>query len=119
MLRGLHFQKLFPQTKLINCLKGKIFDVCVDMRKSSSTYGDWFGQELSDVNNYQLLIPAGFAHGDYVMSDYAEISYKCTEVYHPDDEFGLLWNDPNLNIKWPCDQPILSDKDKQWPLFNY
>ena len=119
VLRGLHFQKLFPQTKLINCLKGKIFDVCVDMRKSSSTYGDWFGQELSDVNNYQLLIPAGFAHGYYVMSDYAEISYKCTEVYHPDDEFGVLWNDPNLNIKWPCDAPILSDKDKKWPLFNY
>ena len=119
VLRGLHFQKLFPQTKLINCLKGKIFDVCVDMRKSSSTYGDWFGQELSDVNNYQLLVPGGFAHGYYVMSDYAEISYKCTEVYHPDDEFGILWNDPDLNIKWPCEQPILSDKDTKWPLFNY
>ena len=118
VLRGLHFQKLFPQTKLINCLKGKIFDVCVDMRKSSSTYGDWFGQELSDVNNYQLLIPAGFAHGYYVISDYADISYKCTEVYHPDDEFGILWNDPSLNIKWPCEQPILSDKDKKWPLFD-
>ena len=118
VLRGLHFQKLFPQTKLINCLKGKIFDVCVDMRKSSSTYGDWFGQELSDVNNYQLLIPAGFAHGYYVISDYADISYKCTEVYHPDDEFGVLWNDPSLNIKWPCGQPILSDKDKKWPLFD-
>ena len=118
VLRGLHFQKIFPQTKLINCLKGKIFDVCVDMRKSSSTYGDWFGQELSDVNNYQLLIPAGFAHGYYVISDYADISYKCTEVYHPDDEFGVLWNDPSLNIKWPCEQPILSDKDKKWPLFD-
>ena len=114
-LRGLHFQVNFPQAKLLHCLKGKVFDVAVDIRKNSSTYGKWVGEILSDENKHQLFIPAGFAHGYYVMSETAEIAYKCSEVYNPEDELGLRWNDPDIAIEWPALNPILSDKDAMLP----
>ena len=88
------------------------------MRKESSTYGQWHGQILSCDNNYQLLIPSGFAHGYYVLSEFSSVSYKCSEIYHSKDEGGIIWNDPKLKIKWPCMEPILSEKDKSWPTFN-
>ena len=114
-LRGLHFQVKYPQAKLLRCLKGKVFDVAVDIRKDSSTYGKWVGEILSDENKHQLFIPAGFAHGYYVMSETAEIAYKCSEIYHPEDELGLRWNDPDIAIEWPALNPILSDKDAILP----
>jgi dTDP-4-dehydrorhamnose 3,5-epimerase len=114
-LRGLHFQINFPQAKLMRCLKGKVFDVAVDIRKDSSTYGKWVGEILSDENNHLLFIPAGFAHGYYVMSETAEIAYKCSEVYHPEDELGLRWDDPDIAIEWPTLDPILSKKDAILP----
>ena len=114
-LRGLHFQVNFPQAKLLRCLKGKVFDVAVDIRKDSSTYGKWVGEILSDENKHQLFIPAGFAHGYYVMSETAEITYKCSEIYHPEYEHGLRWNDPNIAIEWPALNPILSNKDAILP----
>ena len=114
-LRGLHFQVNFPQAKLLHCLKGKVFDVAVDIRKDSLTYGKWVGEILSDENMHQLYIPAGFAHGYYVMSETAEIAYKCSEVYHPEDELGLRWNDPDIAIEWPALNPILSNKDAILP----
>ena len=110
-LRGLHFQVRFPQAKLIQCLKGKVFDVAVDIRQDSPSYGQWVGEELSEKNKYQLFIPKGFAHGYYVMSDTAEISYKCSDIYRPDDEQGIIWNSPEIGIKWPGLNPILSEKD--------
>ena len=114
-LRGLHFQVQYPQAKLIRSLKGKIFDVAVDIRKDSSSFGKWIGEELSDENNHQLFIPSGFAHGYYVISETAEIAYKCSEVYHPEDELGLRWNDPDISIEWPTLDPILSNKDAILP----
>ena len=110
-LRGLHFQVKYPQAKLLHCLKGKIFDVSVDIRQGSPTYGQWVGEEISEDNKYQLFIPEGFAHGYYVMSDTAEISYKCSEIYHPEDQQGIIWNDPIIGLQWPCLNPILSEKD--------
>ena len=110
-LRGLHFQVQFPQAKLLRCLKGKIFDVAVDIRKDSPSFGKWLGEELSEYNKYQLFIPAGFAHGYYVMSETAEVTYKCSEIYHPEDEQGIAWNDPKIGIQWPGLNPILSKKD--------
>ena len=110
-LRGLHFQVQFPQAKLLRCLKGKIFDVAVDIRQNSSNYGEWVGEELSEDNKYQLFIPEGFAHGYYVLSESAEIAYKCSEIYHPEDEDGIKWDSPDLGIDWPCTLPILSEKD--------
>ena len=110
-LRGLHFQVQFPQAKLLRCLKGKIFDVAVDIRQNSSNYGEWVGEELSEENKYQLYIPGGFAHGYYVLSESAEIAYKCSEIYHPEDEDGIKWDSPDLGIDWPCTLPILSQKD--------
>ena len=101
VLRGLHFQKNFPQGKLVRVITGTVFDVCVDLRKSSSTYGKWFGVELSAENKKQFYIPEGFAHGFLVLSDTAEFCYKCTDFYHPNDEGGLAWNDPDIGIKWP------------------
>ena len=114
-LRGLHFQVNFPQAKLLRCLKGKVFDVAVDIRKDSSTYGKWVGDILSDENKHQLFVPAGFALGYYVMSETAEIAYKCSEIYHPDDELGLRWNDPDIAIEWPALNPLLSNKDTILP----
>lgn len=101
VLRGLHFQKQFPQTKLVRAIKGRVFDVAVDLRKDSKTYGKWYGVELTEENKKQFLIPKGFAHGFLVLSDIAEFCYKCDDFYHPNDEGGMAWNDPEIGIKWP------------------
>lgn len=101
VLRGLHYQKQHPQGKLVRVIKGRVFDVAVDLRKNSETYGKWFGVELTDENKKQFYIPEGFAHGFLVLSDTAEFCYKCTDFYHPGDEGGLAWNDPEIGIKWP------------------
>lgn len=101
VLRGLHFQKEFPQGKLVRVVKGSVFDVAVDLRSSSETYGKWFGVELTEENKKQFYIPEGFAHGFLVLSDIAEFCYKCTDFYHPGDEGGLAWNDPEIGITWP------------------
>ncbi|MBR1528124.1 MAG: dTDP-4-dehydrorhamnose 3,5-epimerase [Oscillospiraceae bacterium] len=142
VLRGLHFQKQFPQTKLVRVIKGSVFDVAVDLRKNSQTYGKWFGVELTEENKKQFLIPKGFAHGFLVLSDIAEFCYKCDDFYHPDDEGGLAWNDPEIGIVWPelvgkysgsADSSgymlkdgtflTLSEKDKNWEIlaktFNF
>ena len=101
VLRGLHFQKKYPQGKLVRVLKGRVFDVAVDLRKESETFGQWYGIELSEKNKKQFYISEGFAHGFLVLSDEAEFFYKCTDFYHPGDEAGIAWNDPDINIKWP------------------
>ena len=101
VLRGLHFQKQFPQTKLVRVIRGRVFDVAVDLRKGSATYGKWYGVELSEENKKQFLIPRGFAHGFLVLSDAAEFCYKCDDFYHPNDEGGIAWNDPTIGIVWP------------------
>ena len=101
VLRGLHFQKDFPQGKLVRVVKGTVFDVAVDLRKNSETYGKWYGVELSEENKKQFYIPQGFAHGFLVLTDIAEFCYKCTDFYHPGDEGGLAWNDPAIGIEWP------------------
>ena len=101
VLRGLHFQINFPQTKLVRVIKGSVFDVAVDLRKGSPTYGKHFGVELTEENKKQFLIPQGFAHGFLVLSDMAEFCYKVDDFYHPNDEGGLAWNDPDIGIKWP------------------
>ena len=117
VLRGLHYQKQFPQGKLVRVIKGKVFDVAVDLRTHSETYGKWFGVELSEENKKQFYIPEGFAHGFLVLSDVAEFCYKCTDFYHPGDEGGLIYNDPDIGVEWPIApdmQLILSEKDKKW-----
>lgn len=101
VLRGLHFQKQFPQTKLVRVIKGSVYDVAVDLRKNSITFGKWFGVELTEENRKQFLIPKGFAHGFLVLSDIAEFCYKCDDFYHANDEGGLAWNDPEIGIQWP------------------
>lgn len=116
VLRGLHFQKTYPQAKLVRVLKGEVFDVAVDLRKNSETYGQWVGVLLSEENKRQFIVPRGFAHGFVVTSEYAEFAYKCDDFYHPEDEGGLLYNDPDLNIQWPSvGEIILSEKDKKHP----
>ncbi|SFC83087.1 dTDP-4-dehydrorhamnose 3,5-epimerase [Ruminococcus albus] len=116
VLRGLHFQKTHPQAKLVRVLKGEVFDVAVDLRKGSETYGQWVGAVLSEENKRQFMIPRGFAHGFLVLSDYAEFAYKCDDVYHPEDEGGIMWNDPAIGIEWPeAGELILSEKDKVHP----
>ena len=133
VLRGLHFQKEFPQGKLVRVVKGSVFDVAVDLRKDSETYGKWYGVELTEENKKQFYIPQGFAHGFLVLSELAEFCYKCTDFYHPGDEGGLAWNDPAIGITWPtlCGEyagsasaegyhledgtPLnLSEKDQKW-----
>ena len=132
VLRGLHFQKQFPQTKLVRVIKGVVFDVAVDLRSGSNTYGKWCGIELTEDNKKQFLIPKGFAHGFLVLSDTAEFCYKCDDFYHPNDEGGMAWNDPEIGIVWPKVKGIykgspsgdgysvdgipltLSDKDQKW-----
>lgn len=116
VLRGLHFQRQFPQGKLVRVIRGEVFDVAVDLRLESPTYGQWVGAWLSDENKQQMWIPPGFAHGFLTLSAEAECEYKCTEVYHPEDEVTLAWDDPELGIDWPLDllasEICLSDKDK-------
>jgi dTDP-4-dehydrorhamnose 3,5-epimerase len=115
VLRGLHFQINYPQTKLVRCIRGEVFDVCVDLREGSPTFGKWEGVILSAENKRQFLVPKGFAHGFVVLSDEAEFAYKVDDFYHPNDEGGLLWNDPDIGIAWPLEkgvEVILSDKDK-------
>ena len=139
VLRGLHFQKEFPQGKLVRVIRGRVFDVAVDLRQGSKTYGKWFGIELTEENKKQFYIPEGFAHGFLVLSDIAEFCYKCTDFYHPGDEGGLAWNDPDIGIDWASlglrgeyrgtasaegytledGTPLnLSDKDQKWPGIN-
>lgn len=136
VLRGLHFQKEYPQAKLVRVQNGSVFDVAVDLRPGSPTFGKWYGLELSDINLKQFLIPRGFAHGFFVTSITATFCYKCDDFYYPNDEGGIAWNDPSLNIQWPgiqgvydgtasCegytikDYPItMSEKDQKWPTFK-
>lgn len=117
VLRGLHFQKQYPQGKLVRAVRGTVFDVAVDLRSDSKTYGKWFGVTLSAENKKQFYIPEGFAHGFLVLSGEAEFAYKCTDFYHPGDEGGLLWSDPEIGVDWPIEpgmELIISDKDKKW-----
>lgn len=137
VLRGLHFQKHYPQTKLVRVIRGSVFDVAVDLRPGSQTFGKWYGIELTEENKKQFLIPKGFAHGFLVLSDVAEFCYKCDDFYHGDDEGGLAWNDPAIGITWPQVQgayngtpsaqgytlsdgtPLnISDKDQKWATMN-
>lgn len=124
VLRGLHFQKKYSQAKLVRVVKGKVYDVAVDLRKDSKTYGNYYGIVLTESNKLQFFIPKGFAHGFMVLSDNAEFVYKCDEFYHPEDESGIIWNDKSINIKWPLEeiggesQLILSSKDKMWKKLN-
>lgn len=111
VLRGLHYQKTKPQGKLVRVVRGEVFDVAVDIRKGSPTYGRWESVVLSEKNKLQFWVPPGFAHGFLVLSDSADFEYKCTEFYDPLDEESLLWNDPDLNIMWPENNPKLSEKD--------
>lgn len=134
VLRGLHFQKEYPQGKLVRVIRGTVFDVAVDLRKGSATYGKWYGEILSEENKLQFYIPEGFAHGFLVLSDVAEFCYKCTDFYHPGDEGGLAWNDPVIGVEWPGvvgeyqgtasaegyaledgTKLNLSEKDQKWP----
>lgn len=120
ILRGLHYQIKQPQGKLVRVVQGSVFDVAVDMRKSSPTFGQWVGYELSAENHRMLWVPPGFAHGFYVMSETAEFVYKCTDYYAPEYERSLLWNDPTIAINWPTNgqTPLLSDKDAHGDLFG-
>lgn len=134
VLRGLHFQKQYPQLKLVRVIRGAVYDVAVDLREGSETYGKWHGELLTEENRRQFLIPRGFAHGFLVLSDTAEFCYKCDDFYHPGDEGGLAWNDPDIGVIWPqvsgeypgtasgegyCLEDgtklTLSDKDQKWP----
>ena len=113
VLRGMHFQKNYPQGKIVKASRGEILDVVVDLRKGSPTYGTWESFRLSEKNKLQVWIPPGFAHGFLVMSDSADIDYKCTEYYHPKDELCLMWNDPEVAIDWTINEPIVTGKDKK------
>lgn len=118
VLRGLHYQKQYPQGKLVRVITGEVFDVAVDLRRGSATYGKWHGEILSAENKKQLYIPEGFAHGFYVLSETAEFCYKVTDFYHPNDEGGIRWNDPDIGVEWPLLEGIpvlLSEKDQVQP----
>ena len=120
VLRGLHYQIEHPQDKLVRVVRGEVFDVAVDLRKGSATYGEWFGVLLSEENKKQFFIPKGFAHGFVVLSDYAEFCYKCSDFYHPGDEGGLRYNDPDIAIEWhiPDDMELnINERDRNWPSF--
>lgn len=117
VLRGLHYQKQYPQGKLVRAVQGSVFDVAVDLRVHSDTYGMWYGVELTEDNKKQFYIPEGFAHGFLVLSDVAEFAYKCTDFYHPGDEGGLIYNDPDIGVAWPIPEGmelIMSEKDRKW-----
>lgn len=121
VLRGLHFQIQYPQAKLVRVLKGAVYDVAVDLRPGSKTYGKYYGVLLSEENKKQFFIPKDFAHGFLVISDVAEFAYKCTDFYHPNDEGGIIWNDPDIGVDWPVPEGthlILSDKDQKWEGFQ-
>ena len=118
VLRGLHFQNNFPQDKLVRVIRGAVFDVAVDLRKNSATFGKWHGVLLSEENKKQFFIPKGFAHGFYVTGEFAAFTYKCSDFYHPEDEGGIAFDDPLIGIAWPIpagQTPLLSEKDKHWP----
>ncbi len=114
-VRGLHYQLKQPQGKLIFVLTGEIFDVAVDIRRGSPTFGHWVGYKISAENHWQLFVPPGFAHGFMVLSDTAQVYYKCTDLYCHGDEYGIVWNDPGIGIEWPDSEVVLSDKDKVLP----
>ena len=118
VLRGLHFQITKPQGKLVSCSKGAVFDVAVDVDPLSATFGQYVGIELTEDNHRQFWVPPGYAHGFCVLTDTADFQYKCTDYYDPFDEGGLIWNDPDVAIEWPIDQPLLSDKDAKLPSLN-
>lgn len=120
VLRGMHFQIKNPQGKLVRVISGEVFDVALDMRPDSGSFGNWFGISLSEENRRQLYIPEGFAHGFYVLSDTAQFVYKCTQFYHPEDEGGVRYNDERAGIEWPCagSEPIVSTKDLALPDFQ-
>ena len=121
VLRGLHFQIQYPQGKLVRATRGEVYDVAVDLRKGSATYGKWVGVNLTEENKKLFYIPAGFAHGFLTLSEVAEFQYKCTEFYHPEDEGGIIWNDQDLNIDWPLDRVdhvLLSSRDENWGSFR-
>ncbi|EGJ48835.1 dTDP-4-dehydrorhamnose 3,5-epimerase [Desulfocurvibacter africanus] len=115
ILRGLHFQRTYPQGKLVSVTRGRVFDVAVDIRPASPTFGKWYGAVLDDENHHQLWVAPGLAHGFCVMSETADFTYKCTDYYHPEDEGCLRWNDPDIGIDWPVQSPTLSDKDAKAP----
>jgi dTDP-4-dehydrorhamnose 3,5-epimerase len=117
-LRGFHYQLKFPQGKLVRVIKGEVLDVAVDIRKGSPTFGEYVGVNLTEENFKIMYIPEGFAHGYIVLSEDAIFQYKCTDVYHPDDEYGLLWNDDKINVEWPINNPILSERDKYLPMMK-
>ena len=119
VLRGLHYQRNHPQAKLVRVIQGEVFDVAVDLRKNSPTYGKWVGVVLSSENKKMFMIPRGFAHGFVVLSETAEFVYKCDDIYHPKDEGGIMWNDPDVGIDWPYKgEPSLSEKDTKHPLLR-
>jgi dTDP-4-dehydrorhamnose 3,5-epimerase len=119
VLRGLHYQRNpHAQGKLIQCIRGKIFDVAVDIRKGSPTFMQWISTELSEENNRMFYVPPGFAHGFIVVSDIADVIYKCTKEYSPEDDRGIIWNDPDIQIRWPIQEPVLSEKDSRHPLLR-
>lgn len=118
VLRGLHFQKTKPQGKLVRVVRGEVYDVAVDLRKGSSTFGQWEAVTLSEQNKKQFWVPPGFAHGFLVLSDFADFEYKCTDYYDPSDEGSISWDDPSLNIPWPTKNPILSSKDSDASVLN-
>lgn len=115
VLRGMHAQRQHPQGKLVRVARGEVFDVAVDIDPRSPNCGKWVGVTLSDVNGRQLWIPPGYAHGFAVLSDVADFEYKCTDYYHPEDEIGIAWNDPDVGIEWPVRNPSLSEKDRRLP----
>jgi dTDP-4-dehydrorhamnose 3,5-epimerase len=115
VLRGIHAQKQHPQGKLVRVSRGSVFDVAVDIDPNSKTFGLWTGTILSDENHRQLWIPPGYGHGFLVLSDIADFQYKCTDYYHPEDEVGVIWNDPDIGIEWPAVEPIVSEKDQRLP----
>jgi len=117
-LRGLHYQLRHPQAKLVWVTRGEVFDVVVDIRRGSPTFGRWFGMTLAGDRPQQVYIPTGFAHGFCVLSEFADFAYKCSDYYVPDDEYGIMWNDPDLDIQWPIAEPLLSDKDRGYPTLN-
>jgi dTDP-4-dehydrorhamnose 3,5-epimerase len=118
VIRGLHYQLNNPQGKLVFVLNGEIFDVCVDIRLNSPHFGKWIGLNLSSDNRRQLFIPEGFAHGFCVLSETADVIYKCTDYYAPEDEYGINWSDPNISIDWPISDPVISQKDRSYKYLN-